>query len=544
MAKTPYLHRRGNNLYFRITVPTDIRPILGLREVTRTLRTQHFNEAVPLALMLGARVRTIFNEVRCMSKNNADEVIQDLVKIAALDAVDPERQREIQRTIKDSIEGGSYKGLTSEQAIRQWVEKNKIKELFEAEREARTQDRLTHISKLQVQNQRIQDLSKALDVLKHSPETDTPSTKSASTTTTLMLEDAVKEYVEHYSTTGKSEMLEKIKTIVGILFVGLVGNKPVDTLTKRDLIDFFDEAQKLPRSWKASYQKGVALHKIIESNAGLPGLSESTLKTPYRAALGGFLSWSESRLNDQGFPSLQITKHDITYKGNKRSGDYGQRAFKQDELKRLFEGEEMRKFAGKTKELHKFWLTHIGLFTGARINEICQLNPQSDIKEVNGVMCFCITTANEADDGVEKRTKNAGSIRNVPIHSKLIELGIMDYIDHLKKSGAKRMFPAWPVIKGNASAKAADWFGLQLKRLELRDETPSKRLVGFHAFRHTFITHADHNDIKYAALTGHEDKHIPDGSRAYVGKKPEPKLKEIVEQFKFDLEFVKPVTPC
>lgn len=543
MAKTPYLHRRGNNLYFRITVPTDIRPTLGLREVTRTLRTQHYNEAVPLALMLGARVRTIFNKVRCMSTDNADEVIKALVEIAALDALDPERQREIQRTIKDSVEDGPYRGLTPVQAARQWIEKNKIKELLEAEREARTQDRLTHASKVQAQHQRIQDLSKALDVLAHSPETDTPTTKSTSTTTTIMLDDAVKEYVEHYSTTGKSEMLEKIKTIVGILFVGLVGNKPVDTLAKRDLIHFFDEAQKLPRNWKSSYEKGVALHTIIESNAGLPGLSESTLKTPYRAALGGFLSWSESRLNDQGFPSLQITKHDITYRGDKRSGDNGQRAFKPDELKRLFEGEAMRKFAGSTKDLHKFWLTHIGLFTGARINEICQLNPQSDIKEVNGVMCFCITTANEADEGVEKSTKNVGSIRNVPIHSTLIELGLMGYIHHLQKSGAKRMFPAWPVIKGNASVKAGDWFGIQLKRLKLRDDTPSEKLVGFHAFRHTFITHADHNDIKYAALTGHEDKHIPDGSRTYVGKKPEPKLKEIMEQFKFDLNFVKPVTP-
>ena len=56
-----------------------------------------------------------------------------------------------------------------------------------------------------------------------------------------------------------------------------------------------------------------------------------------------------------------------------------------------------------------------------RINEIVQLRVR-DIVQHNNVLCFSINR----DDG--KSTKNINSIRLVPVHSKLIEFGLMEFV--------------------------------------------------------------------------------------------------------------------
>lgn len=52
----------------------------------------------------------------------------------------------------------------------------------------------------------------------------------------------------------------------------------------------------------------------------------------------------------------------------------------------------------------------------------------------------------EADDAdewikVDKSLKTVNSSRTVPIHKKLIELGLLDYVAALRKDGKKRLFP-------------------------------------------------------------------------------------------------------
>jgi hypothetical protein len=51
---TPYLQRRGDTFSFRIAVPSDLLPILGKREFTKSLQTTDKRIAVVKALMLAA----------------------------------------------------------------------------------------------------------------------------------------------------------------------------------------------------------------------------------------------------------------------------------------------------------------------------------------------------------------------------------------------------------------------------------------------------------------------------------------------------------
>ena len=50
----PFMQRRGDNFYFRIQVPVELRQMVDQREFTRTLKTGDRAKAVSLALKLGS----------------------------------------------------------------------------------------------------------------------------------------------------------------------------------------------------------------------------------------------------------------------------------------------------------------------------------------------------------------------------------------------------------------------------------------------------------------------------------------------------------
>ena len=66
------------------------------------------------------------------------------------------------------------------------------------------------------------------------------------------------------------------------------------------------------------------------------------------------------------------------------------------------------------KHPHYFWLPLLGLYTGARLNELCQLYLE-DLKCLSGVWVF------DFNDEHEKKLKNADSKRVIPIHHSLID---------------------------------------------------------------------------------------------------------------------------
>lgn len=166
----------------------------------------------------------------------------------------------------------------------------------------------------------------------------------------------------------------------------------------------------------------------------------------------------------------------------------------------------MAEFARTPQLAHMFWLPHLGLFTGARFNELCQLNPQTDIllDEESGLWYLHISAKGDAADGIKKAVKTDTSKRDKPIHPKLIDLGFLAYVEHVRKGRHKQLFPSFPASVGRAAPKAAEWFGQFLRKIGLRDETPGARLVGMHACRSTFLNRAQALMVVSAEfITGH-----------------------------------------
>ena len=131
---------------------------------------------------------------------------------------------------------------------------------------------------------------------------------------------------------------------------------------------------------------------------------------------------------------------------------------------------------GLMKKPYQKWGPLIAMYTGARLNEIAQLS-LDDIKLEEGIYCFDFN-----DDAEDRKLKNAASARVVPIHSKLLEWGILDYIDDLKKAGKKRVFPDFPRDKtGGYGRNLGRWFN-DVFLVDLGLKTSQ---LSFHSFRHT-----------------------------------------------------------
>ena len=142
-----------------------------------------------------------------------------------------------------------------------------------------------------------------------------------------------------------------------------------------------------------------------------------------------------------------------------------------------------------------YWLPLLALYTGARLEELGQLR-RSDVREQpyrdgddRPCTAWVISIVEDEADGLH--LKNAGSIRDVPIHPALIDLGFIKLVEAASANKQARIFAnLTPDKYGSYTAKWGMWFTTYRKSLGLED----KRLV-FHSFRHTFKDNARHGGM-------------------------------------------------
>ena len=275
-------------------------------------------------------------------------------------------------------------------------------------------------------------------------------------------------------------MFKKYQAALSLL-LNYLGDVPVSSIRQLHIDGYFEMVCKLPPRWSDEVRKTGVQPKELAKIPHKRTLAPKTFEDTYKAAVRPFLGEAKRLYGDLGFPA-HLTVDGIKYRGTQKEGERKQRAFKDSELKRLFEGVEYQRFALDPACAGQYWLPVIGLYTGARVNEVCQLNPQCDIREEDGIWFFDFTEDSDTDDRVKKSIKTTGSVRRVPLHSKLIELGFLAYVERQRKKGSRLLFPQWVPTRGRASPAGEDWFREFLADTGLRDETPGKTVLGMHAF--------------------------------------------------------------
>ena len=177
-----------------------------------------------------------------------------------------------------------------------------------------------------------------------------------------------------------------------------------------------------------------------------------------------------------------------------------------------YTAEERRKFIGwaEQQEPHRRWIALLGLFSGARANEICQLYAD-DVKQVDGIWCLNIHSGRP-----DQKLKTANSARLVPLHRHLLQSGFIEFV---KGRTGGRLFPELPHRQDGYSHLWGQWFS--------RHRPVDK---DFHSLRHTVGTALkDHGvPLQYAAaILGHTNGAI--SYDRYGGDVSLEKLKEVIE---------------
>ncbi|WP_256581580.1 site-specific integrase [Pseudomonas sp. GW460-12-10-14-TSB1] len=136
----------------------------------------------------------------------------------------------------------------------------------------------------------------------------------------------------------------------------------------------------------------------------------------------------------------------------------------------------------------------MGLYTGARLNELCQLYAD-DVVTIDGIACIHIRATRP-----DQKLKTASSERLVPLHSKLLELGFLAYVEKARQAGNERVFPELTCHKKHGySVVPSKWFTRVREQLGFRDDAAKK---DFHSFRHTLADHLKQKGVAESLVGG------------------------------------------
>ena len=175
------------------------------------------------------------------------------------------------------------------------------------------------------------------------------------------------------------------------------------------------------------------------------------------------------------------------------------RPFTDEELLMVFGSTDFK--AQRETRPERYWIPLICLFGGCRREEAAQLY-LSDVKMQDGIWYFHLT--NEKADQNLKTGET--SKRRLPIHSSLIQLGILEYLQALKDKCETRLFPT--LRKGYNGF--GDAVGKYFSRLVTSVGLTDPALV-LHSLRHRAITklHASGvADNLVKLLVGHTESDV------------------------------------
>jgi len=120
-----------------------------------------------------------------------------------------------------------------------------------------------------------------------------------------------------------------------------------------------------------------------------------------------------------------------------------------------------------------YWIPLLGLYSGARCSELCQLRTD-DIKKESGVWMMQIQ-----DGDPTQRIKTNAARRSIPLHAELLRLGFIQYSESITQGS---LWPNLPKREGKAGGYFSQYFG------ELRAELGIPPSMSFHSFRHSART--------------------------------------------------------
>lgn len=323
------------------------------------------------------------------------------------------------------------------------------------------------------------------------------------------LAGSIKHFLSDHKKGRAADQVRRIQAACE-LFLELMGPGLRGSDLDRDLVRRFRDVElpKVPANEnKIRLQMGTK--SITESIQAVEGTDWRRLspeeQTKRMHWIAGWLSWlglderAERGVAD-GLAGGGVVGRLATARKRTTTGRDKRDAFTAEELQRIFSADWFRTGAGELTRVgthrtwmpYRTWLPLIGLLSGARINEIAQLQVGDMRQSLGGVWLFDFAD-DDSEDGTPKvkKLKNAQSRRAVPIHSTLIRLGLIEWRDRVAAEEHLQLFPELrrDEVKGHGKA-ATKWFSSYLKSLGM----PRNGRKVFHSFRHNVATALENNE--------------------------------------------------
>ena len=320
-----------------------------------------------------------------------------------------------------------------------------------------------------------------------------PSQRKVESREIITLKTAFENFTANTSVSQKwsSSTMDLVNIVGNILFKFFHPSKDITTISRDDLLKFRNTLALIPTklNQKAKY-KDKSLEQIIRIGKNDAKLSQVTIQK-YMIRVVQFFKYCYN----SDYISKSIV-NDLNVKVEINPMERKVLPYSKEEANAIF------KIVQNFKDINKspskrisandlYYITMIAAYSGMRINEIVQLRAR-DIIQHNNVLCFSINR----DDG--KSTKNINSIRLVPVHSKLIELGLMEFVKK-RVSANKSIFKV-------SNKDFSEIFRSQIQRKLIS----SDKQKTFYSFRHYFIDTLVQQEVEpniIAQIVGHEKQY-------------------------------------
>jgi len=288
------------------------------------------------------------------------------------------------------------------------------------------------------------------------------------TNNTIYLSGAIEQYMLSREKEGliRDKTLQMLRAKLTLL-LRILGDKPVNQIKYIDAEHFKNTLLSLPPNInKSPFYRDLTITQIIETKPS---------KQMSLVSVQGYVDYARTFMIWVIRNEWAIKNHfsDIKLPNKKRPHEFRQR-WNNDELSVLFSSPIHRSLT--FTHTYYYWLPLLGLYTGARLNELAQLY-LDDIIEVDGLTCLRIDDTHD-----EQRLKTPSSRRIIPIHTSLLDLGLLRFVHKLRGNGQLRLFPSLTCHRDGYGHYASRWFERLRTKLGL---TNTGRKIDFHSFRHT-----------------------------------------------------------
>jgi len=294
--------------------------------------------------------------------------------------------------------------------------------------------------------------------------------------------------------------------------VEIIGDIPITAVTKSVVRDYKQTLLSYPANRHKGKRKEKTLEQLLEE--GSVSISLETVRN-VMGRVSSFFNWLVKQGYREDNPFSGVAPRRVHSARSERS------PFTDDDLRLLF-GTAIYRDKDYAHDW-QYWLPLLGLYTGARLEELCQLKGD-DFKVSDG--CHYIDIHGEGD--THNRVKTPSSVRKIPVHSELLKLGILDKVN--MRSRDCFLFDLRRV-NTNLGHVPSKWFGGYKASLGLPKGTKV-----FHSFRHTLrdkLTLSGVPNEHVRELLGHEQ--IGETFGRYGSSIPVSVLAESLEKLHFPL---------